>query len=136
MTIRNGFTLVEMMIVVAILGILSMIAAPSLVGYITTAKLAEAQTNLMALSLQAERYYQDNDQYPPATADTAATASALPGWQPGQGLRFNYLMTPLSNGLRLQADGLPAAGLGGWRLTLDTDGSRQITNPQGQVSAW
>lgn len=136
MTIKNGFTLVEMMIVVAILGILSLIAAPSLVGYLTTAKLSEAQTNLMAISLQVERFYQDNDRYPDATADTAATQAALPGWKPGPDLRFNYQLIPQGAELRIQADGLSTVGMGGWRLTLDSDGARKLTNPQGEVKAW
>ncbi|MDF1554117.1 MAG: prepilin-type N-terminal cleavage/methylation domain-containing protein [Deferrisomatales bacterium] len=79
---RNGFTLVELMIVVAILGILAAIAVPTYRGYVATAKQSEAKANLETLRLLEEQYFADNRTYL-AGADTAALIANLPGFEPG-----------------------------------------------------
>jgi prepilin-type N-terminal cleavage/methylation domain-containing protein len=53
----RGFTLIELMITVAILGILAAIAIPSFSGFIARAKTAEATTNLGVLFKTAAAYY-------------------------------------------------------------------------------
>ena len=58
-----GFTLIELMIVVAIIAILAAIAVPIYSDYITRGKLTEAQNNLSALRVQMEQYFQDNRTY-------------------------------------------------------------------------
>ena len=60
---KNGFTLIEMLITLAILGIVAAIAIPSYNGYITTAKMSEAQNNLAAIRLAQEEYFLENNNY-------------------------------------------------------------------------
>ncbi|MBB4835667.1 prepilin-type N-terminal cleavage/methylation domain-containing protein [Acinetobacter schindleri] len=50
----NGFTLIEVMIVIVIIAILAAIALPNYSNYVTRTKIKEAQSNLIALSLSAE----------------------------------------------------------------------------------
>ncbi|MEM7608642.1 MAG: prepilin-type N-terminal cleavage/methylation domain-containing protein [Myxococcota bacterium] len=53
----DGFTLIELMIVVAIIGILAAIAIPAFINYIKRSKTSEAATNLKAMATGASVYY-------------------------------------------------------------------------------
>ncbi|MGI5830187.1 MAG: type IV pilin protein [Bradymonadia bacterium] len=55
----KGFTLIELMIVVAIIGILAAIAVPAFIKYIKDSKTTEAKNNLNAISSGAQAYYQE-----------------------------------------------------------------------------
>ncbi len=59
----RGFTLIELMISVAVVGILSMVALPMYTDHVKRTKLAEAYTLLGAQNLRMEQYYQDSRSY-------------------------------------------------------------------------
>ena len=60
---QQGFTLIELMIVVAIVGILATIALPAYNDYVTRGKIQEATSQLSDLRVKMEQYYMDNRKY-------------------------------------------------------------------------
>lgn len=59
----RGFTLIEVMITVAIVAILASVAIPQYTAYVTRSRLTDASTGLATMRAQMERYFQDNRTY-------------------------------------------------------------------------
>lgn len=106
---NNGYTLIEMMITVAILGIISAIAIPAYTGYLTTARLAEAKNNIAALKLAEEEFFLEQNTYFGGT--TAANINTNSGglWTVSAGdsgtPAFDYEITASSAGYIIKATG-------------------------------
>lgn len=93
----KGFTLIELMIVVAIIGILAAIAIPNFVKFQCRSKQSEAKTSLKSLYVSEESYRAEWDKYIAVAscgvANDCGTAGkgAEIGWEPkGSKLRYNY----------------------------------------------
>lgn len=74
----GGFTLIELMITVAIVGILAAVALPSYRNYAIRGKLVEGTNALAALRAQMEQYYQDNRTYQSLTTPTVINSPCSP----------------------------------------------------------
>ncbi len=77
MTVK-GFSLIELMIAVAILAIITGIAIPLYSGYIKESKLGAARANVEPLRTALEDYWLDNGTY----TDDASTATRDEVWEP------------------------------------------------------
>ena len=62
-TKNNGFTLIELMIVIAIVGILASIALPTYNAYVQRGRIAEAPGIMANFRVQMEQFYQDSRNY-------------------------------------------------------------------------
>lgn len=115
---ETGFSLLELMIVVAIVGILASIAYPQYGDYVLRSRIPEATSALAAKRVQMEQFFQDNRSYcgsadcsvlaPPCNAD--ATTSSV--------FTFSCVAGSVSqNGYTLQAVGRGA--MNGFTYTLN-----------------
>jgi type IV pilus assembly protein PilE len=76
-TSAAGFTLIELMVTVAIVGILAAIALPSYSAYVARARRAEARTQLVQAAQFMQRFYAANDQYDQDRSGNSVLGSAV-----------------------------------------------------------
>lgn len=123
----GGFTLIELMIVVAIVGILAAIAYPSYQESVKKSRRSDAQSALTGLSVAMERYYNDEgNTYVGATLGSAKDA-IFPAEAPLEGGTKFYNLTiedAKQNSYELQA--IPkGAQAGDGKLRLLSNGERR-----------
>lgn len=104
-----GFTLMEVMIAIAIVGILSAIALPQYNEYVRRSRIVEATNGMNDFRTRMEQYFQDNRTY----ANGAACGVAVP---PADA--FTLACTPSVAGYDLRANGNAAKGMSAFRYQL------------------
>ncbi|MDB5957357.1 type IV pilin protein [Ramlibacter sp.] len=135
---QAGFTLIELMIAMAVMAILTAVALPSYTNYVRRGKIPEATSNLMARRVKIEQFYQDNLKYtgapgltPPDTTsskffDFAGTATdttyTLTATGKNSMAGFVYTIDQANN------KGTTVTGVRGW----SSNGSCWVTNQGGQ----
>src|SRR5688572_12538727 len=123
----KGFTLIELMVVVAIIAILAAIAMPMYSDYLTRGKIAEAVSTLSDMRTRLEQYFQDNRTY--VGACVAGTLAPIP-----TGKYFTYACPTLTaTTFTVTATGVAAQGTSGFVYTLDQNNAKQTT---GAPTGW
>lgn len=126
---NKGFTLVELMIVVAIIAILSAVAIPAYNDYVRRGKIAEAMTNLSGLRVQMEQFYQDNRTY---LAGGVCSVGAAP-------LSTQYFAYTCAPGALADTYTITATGVGsmaGFGYTIDQANFRMSAINAALVPGW
>lgn len=128
----SGFTLVELMITVAIIAILAAIALPSYQNYVKRANIKAAQTDLISLSLVYENYYQRNLAYPDPDSDYASTSelsAEFPHWSVSKTDIFDFSSKKVDGGkgYKLIATAKDSSNLKGCILTTDNTNNQTAT---------
>ncbi|MBT9544116.1 MAG: type II secretion system protein [Candidatus Sericytochromatia bacterium] len=102
---QSGFTLVELMVVMIIIGILIAVAMPQFAAAQDRARIASLKSNAHVLQVMAETFYVDNQRYPALITDFTELDA------------YKVLQNPFT-GFQGVAD---AAGQGAWRTNNDGD---------------
>jgi len=124
---RNGFTLIEVMIVVAIVGILAAIALPNYSYYVQRSKIIEATTSLSDARQRTEQLFLDTRTY--AGNCTTAIAAVQPGLK-----TFTLSCNPAETAstYTIRATGVPAQGMSAsFVYTIDQAGNKTSAGPTG-----
>ena len=99
--LQNGFSLIELVITMAIIGILAAITIPAYNGYITSGKMTEARNNLAALRLAQEEFFlENNDYFEGKTIDSTLSSASGYLWSASKGsdgFNFDYVVTTSSD---------------------------------------
>ena len=116
---RKGFTLMEVLIVVIILGILATIAIPQFANMVKRARLAEAWTNLAAIRTAQSVYHLEHDTY----ATPVANLSDLT--LQNNGVNFTYATSggATYNATATGVAGTAYAGISAWQDNTGANGS-------------
>ncbi len=116
---QKGFTLVELMIVVVVVGILAAVAVPAYGSYVLRGKLTEAMTELAAMRVRLEQYYQDNRTY--AGFDCTAVSNAK---------YFTYSCNPApdASSFTAIATGVATQGTDGFVYTIKQSNAKATTS--------
>ena len=98
--LSKGFTLIELMIVVAIIGILAAIAIPNFIKFQARSKQSEAKANLKAMFTAEKAYLQEKDAF--------NLGSNIVGFSPERNNRYAYYLDPTGGALEPRTAAVPA----------------------------
>ena len=113
----RGFTLIELMVVVAIVAILSAIALPAYRDYVLRGQLSDARSQLSIWAARMEQFYQDNRNY---GASGGACGTTIANTQ-----YFTYSCANTGQAFTLTATG--AGGTAGFSYTINQTSARTTT---------
>lgn len=127
----RGFTLIELMITVAVVAILSAIALPAYVYYIQRSRIPEATAALAAKQVAMEQLFQDSRSYYAPNSSTCSTSGMA------SSSYFSYAFSTCTTSTYvLSATGNAGTNMAGFIFTIDQSGNRATTSvPSGWTTS-
>ncbi|HEX5355650.1 MAG TPA: type IV pilin protein [Aquabacterium sp.] len=121
--LQQGFTLIEVMIVVAIVGILSAVAYPAYQDYVIRSKIPDATSTLATRQTRMEQWFQDQRSY----LNTAGNCGGAAASDTTTSTYFTFSCTATATTYTLTATGKTGAQMAGFTYTVNQDGTRATT---------
>jgi type IV pilus assembly protein PilE len=130
---QSGFTLIEVMITVAIVAILAAVALPAYTDYIRRGAITEALTFLSDYRVKMEQYFQDHKNYGTTSGGACANGAGAPTWSnftPGaKYFTFACVVNGASlNGYTVTATGNTGSAVAGHVYTINDANLQQTTS--------
>lgn len=125
-----GFTLLEVMITVGIVGILAAIALPNYSAYVQRGKIVEATSKLGDLRTDMERFFMDNRTYAAAgnCGIDNGPATRIPQYNADAGKAFQITCAATATTYTITATGLSAKGMANFAYTINQLNQKTTTN--------
>jgi type IV pilus assembly protein PilE len=123
--VHRGFTLIELMITVAVIALLAAIGYPSYTEYVQRGKIAEATGELGTMRVRLEQFYQDNR--PNNYGSTAAACGVPAPTSASFSYSCNWGAGGTNQGFLVTATGNAAAGMSGFTFTIDHSNAQRTT---------
>ncbi|MGB4673621.1 MAG: type IV pilin protein [Azovibrio sp.] len=120
---RHGFTLIEVMVVVAIVAILASVVLPSYQDYVIRGKISEATSQLPSIANKAEQYFADRRTYSGFSCTPVSDTKYFD---------YNCSPAPSADGYTVTATGKKE--MSGYEYTLDSLGRKTSKTPYGNSS--
>ena len=131
MKTKKGFTLIELMIAVAVIGILLGVGLPAYSDYVKRGKLVEGTSTLSDARVKMEQYFQDYRTYAPSTvALTAANGCPTVLPMPASTTNFTYSCSSLlTTTYKITATGI--GNLSAFSYSINQDNTKSSNTPWG-----
>jgi type IV pilus assembly protein PilE len=119
---QQGFSLIELMIAVVIVGIISAVAIPNYRDYVTRSRVPEATAGLGDIRVRMEQFFQDNRSYPVGGCVVAPAAAGPTQLQVPLGESYDFTCAATATTYTVTATG--KGSMAGFQFSIDQFNAR------------